>query len=390
MRRMNNLVTLFSAMFAFFFGSFITSMLTNIERCPTQKSGIAKMEPHPEMFLIILILSAPRYQEKRKAMRDTWLKLAQPLTQPYFPEVNIYMPQYDERGFLLNQNVEEQSGRRIVFQQWMENLESKHEHSPVKHPERNIKIKHFFAVGTQDLDDTIKAKLHQEHGQHKDMLLLPRLTDIYDNLSEKLLHSIDALTNHYDFSYLLKVDDDTYVKLDYLLNELISYDRKLIRKTAEYNEQPLPALYWGYFNGRAIIKTKGQWREPNYFLSNHYISYALGGGYVISRKITEYITANSQYLSTYVSEDVSLGTWLAPLRNVYRKHDTRFDTGYMPRSCRHHHLVLHKRNETLMHDLFANKLCTFEMANEKQMRRPMEYFYDWQKPADKCCDSIAI
>uniref|UniRef100_A0A1B0C5F9 Hexosyltransferase n=1 Tax=Glossina palpalis gambiensis TaxID=67801 RepID=A0A1B0C5F9_9MUSC len=385
MRRMNNLVTLFTAMFAFFFGSFLTTLLTSVDKCPAHKSGVTKLEPHPELFLMILVLSAPQYEEKRLSLRNTWLRLGQPLGLPYYPEDFIYLPTYNKRGHLEREGPSEQANRLRVYVDWLDSVQSP-KSSDV--PKRNIKIKHFFAIGTLGIHPNLRANLDKEQAQFQDLLFLPRLVDVYANLTEKLLHSIDALIHHYNFTYLLKVDDDTYVKLDYLLNELVSYDRKLIRKARDYRGDPLPALYWGYFNGRANIKTKGQWSESNYYLAQRYITYALGGGYVLGRMLCEFIGNNSHHLSSYVSEDISVGTWLAAFRHVYRRHDPRFDTGYMSRKCRAHHLVLHKRNETLMRDLYNGKLCTFEAGNEIYLKRPTEYYYDWRKTADKCCDSL--
>ncbi|XP_030377033.1 beta-1,3-galactosyltransferase 6 [Scaptodrosophila lebanonensis] len=384
MRRMSNLITLFTAITAFFFGCFITKILTIVDKCPAHKSGVAKLEPHPNLFLMVLIMSAPRNVEQRNAMRETWLKLGQPLQQPYFPEENIYLPAYGARGHLQMETVTSQANRLRLYMDWAAKLP----YMDAPKTKRTIQVKHFFAIGMQHISSVVRAELAREQSQHNDLLLLPRLHDAYTNLTEKLLQSIDALTHHYEFSYLIKVDDDSYVKLDNLLNVLISYDRKLLRKSSEYRHEQLPQLYWGYFNGRATIKSKGQWSEPNYYLSKHFITYALGGGYVISRKLCEFVANNSQHLSTYVSEDVSMGTWLAPLRHVYRWHDPRFDTTYVPRACRSHHLVLHKRNEVRMRDLYMGKLCSPEQSSARSL--PAEYYYDWSKPVDKCCDSLVV
>ncbi|XP_030240882.1 beta-1,3-galactosyltransferase 6 [Drosophila navojoa] len=382
MRRMNNLVTLFTAITAFFFGSFITRILTTVDKCPAHRSGVIKLEPHPDLFLVILVLSAPDNAELRQSMRDTWLRLGQPLNQPYFPEEHIYLPRYSGAGgHLQMETVATQEQRLMHYIKWQQELTQMDQ--PRVH--RNIKLKHLFAIGTQRLNGILRGELEREQQQHKDLLLLPRLHDDYLNLTEKLIQSLDALTRFYDFSYLLKVDDDTYVKLDNLLNELVSYDRKLLRNRADYGHDPQPELYWGYFNGRATIKTKGRWREPNYYLSKNYINYALGGGYVLSRKLCEHVANHSDLLSTYVSEDASLGTWLAPLRHVYRWHDPRFDTAYTPSKCHPYHLVLHKRNGRHMDDLYANKLCTHEIPGQRVF---VSYYYDWTKPADKCCDTI--
>jgi len=377
MRRLNNLVTLFTAITAFFFGSFITRILSMVDKCPLELNGLPKLEPHPDIFLVILVFSAPANTEQRDVMRETWMSLGQPLKQTYFPEEYIYLPSY-RGGHLQMETVVSQKNRLQQYITWQQQLEQPRVH-------RNIKFKHLFTIGTQQLASTLRFELEHEQNEHNDLLLLSQLHDDYTNLTEKLLQSLETITRQYEFSYMLKVDDDTYVKLDYLINELVSYDRKLLRRRADYAHQPLPELYWGYFNGRSTIKTKGLWREPNYFLSKNYINYALGGGYVISRKLCEHVVNNSQLLSSYVSEDASLGTWLAPLRHVYRWHDVRFDTAYMPSKCRSYHLVLHKRNPQLMQDLYTGKLCAHERPGQRLF---VSYYYDWTKPADKCCDSI--
>nr|CAJ84714.1 beta-1,3-galactosyltransferase 6 [Drosophila pseudoobscura] len=381
MRRLNNLVTLFTAITAFFFGSFITKILSSVDKCPSHRSGVPKLEPHPDLFLIVLVLSGPRNVEQRNGIRETWLRLVQPLQQPYYPEDHIYLPTYGPNGHLQMELVAQQAVRLRKFISWQESLSSKGS----QRTQRKIKVKHLFAIGTEQIPSGLKSELISEQVQHKDLLLLPRLADTYGNLTEKLLQALDAVTHHFNFSYLLKVDDDTYVKLDHLLNELISYDRKMLRKTPEYGQEPLPQLYWGYFNGRAVVKRKGPWKETNYYLSKSYLPYALGGGYVLSRKLCEHVVNNSQLLSTYVSEDVSVGTWLSPLRHVYRWHDPRFDTAYMARKCQTYHLLLHKRTEEMMRAIYHGQHCSGIGPSTL-----LAYYYDWTRTSDKCCDSIVV
>ena len=74
--------------------------------------------------------------------------------------------------------------------------------------------------------------------------------------------------------YLLKVDDDSYVQLPLVLEEL---------KNSNFDK----SLYWGFFDGRGPVFLKGKWAEKEYHLCDKYIPYALGGGYVLThvRKI---------------------------------------------------------------------------------------------------------
>lgn len=54
----------------------------------------------------------------------------------------------------------------------------------------------------------------------------------------------------------------------------------------------------------------------------------VGGGYVLSHLLVDFVARNGMLLKAYANEDVSVGTWLAGL-NVHYVHDPRFDTEYM-------------------------------------------------------------
>jgi galactosylxylosylprotein 3-beta-galactosyltransferase len=55
-------------------------------------------------------------------------------------------------------------------------------------------------------------------------------------------------------------------------------------------------LYWGYFAGDGEIQSQGRWKEDKWFLCDRYVPYALGGGYVISSSIVDYIANNVDVL----------------------------------------------------------------------------------------------
>ncbi|XP_017086415.1 beta-1,3-galactosyltransferase 6 [Drosophila eugracilis] len=384
MRRLN-LVTFVTAVSAFFFGSFFSKILSWVDQCPQHLSREYQKELYPKFFLVVLVLSPPRNAEQRNTIRRTWLQNANQLFyQPYLPEELIYLPTYSPDGHLQVELVEHQENRLRQYMEWRDNVLTSD--LPKERKKRGwIKVKHVFAIGTWNISSYLQAELLKEEKQYADLLLLQRHHDTYGNLTEKLLQALDTLRYHYEFSYVIKVDDDTYVKLDNLVNELVSYDQKLLRQKSNYGHHPLPQLYWGYFNGRATVKTKGQWKETNYYLSKNYLPYALGGGYVLSRKLCEYIVNSSKILTHYVSEDVSVGTWLAPLRHVYRWHDPRFDTAYKPRKCQTYHMVLHKRNIKMMSDIYGGKLCSG--INSSSLTA---YYYDWSRTSEKCCDNLVL
>ena len=179
-----------------------------------------------------------------------------------------------------------------------------------------------------------------------------------------------AINTRYSFSYLMKCDDDTFVVLNTILIELEQRESK-------------ESYYWGFFDGRAHVKGKGKWREKKWFLSDRYLPYALGGGYVVSQDLVRRIVSNSDGLTLYNSEDVSVGVWLSPY-DVDRRHDVRFNTEFVSRGCRNVYLVSHK--------LSVNEMLSIQKQLEETGRQCLEeyqtrlsYVYNWTVEPSKCC-----
>ena len=166
---------------------------------------------HKETFLLVMVLTAPKNQERRDIIRKTW--------------ANIHKNLRDQ--FLL-----------------------------------------YFVLGNSELNDETLDLINDEKAKHKDILALPMI-DSYQTLTSKVLASFVQLSRNVKFEYLLKVDDDSYVQLPKMLEEL---------KNSNFDK----SLYWGFFDGRAPVFLKGKWAEKEYHLCDKYIPYALGGGYVLS------------------------------------------------------------------------------------------------------------
>lgn len=371
---------------AFIAGCTITISVINVKNCKIEsehlKSTVNRNVSTSSIFLVVVILSAPKNIEQRNAIRQTWLNL-NPKIDESPDSYHVARPfEFESNGFLQQDTVHQQSASLDLFKKKM----LKAIYKPLL-KDLNVEILHYFAIGTENLPVIESNKLTREHAKHNDLLLLNDLTDSYGNLTLKLLKTIESVSNIESFEYLLKTDDDTYVKIDYLLEDLYHYD-KTIKRTQSTVNNVKPELYWGYFNGRATVKNRGKWEELNFNLCERYLPYALGGGYVLSKNLVHFIAQNHRTLSRYVSEDISMGVWLSSLRNVYKKHDPRFDTAYMPRKCQNYHIVLHKRTPTNMRDVYRGFLCTFKAANATNIRRPPEYFYNWSNSQSHCCDTL--
>ena len=229
-------------------------------------------------------------------------------------------------------------------------------------------VRHFFLIGASDVTSMEMADLVTENQTHSDLLVLDQVPDNYAGLTLKLMAAVRLVTQVIDFKFLLKVDDDSFVVLDTLMDELM--DAKAEK------------LYWGYFNGGAPVFKVGTWKETSWFMCDKYLPYAVGGGYLISIDLVQYIVRSADLLQPYNSEDVSLGTWLAPLK-ITRKHDVRFDTWYKSRGCSNKFLVTHKQSVGQMKDKkqaldILGTLC-------KKERFVAGYIYDWNALPSQCC-----
>ncbi|XP_041378410.1 LOW QUALITY PROTEIN: beta-1,3-galactosyltransferase 6-like [Gigantopelta aegis] len=259
--------------------------------------------------LVVLVLTAPDYRHQRDAIRETWLQ----------------------------------------------NLP------------KNCLVR--FVIGTASLEESLSSHIEREQTIHKDLLLLSEHKETYTALTSKLLQAFKWLDQNVDFQYVLKVDDDSFARLDLILDVLKS--------------KPKERLYWGFFDGRAHVKKLGKWAEKDWIACDRYLPYALGGGYVLSNDLIHFVVSNANYLKMFLSEDVSLGSWLAPL-DINRVHDSRFDTEYKSRGCNNAYLVTHKQSVIQMRDLYQNiqssgKLC----RSEHRVRN--SYIYNWHTQPTFCC-----
>ncbi|KAJ8874749.1 hypothetical protein PR048_025615 [Dryococelus australis] len=234
-----------------------------------------------------------------------------------------------------------------------------------------VDYKHYFVVGGAGLAKETSDLLGREQSTYNDMIILPVLVDTYRTLTNKVLETFVWLhKNGAFFKYVLKCDEDTFVRVDDVI--------------AVLKESGKERLYWGFFNGRARVKKSGKWKENKWILCDYYLPYALGGGYVLSASLLHYIAENAKNLSVFSSEDVSVGVWLASVAGVQRVHDPRFDTEFTSRGCSNSYLVTHKRSEDDLQQLAATLQSTGKLCRSEYHTRS-SYMYNWDVPPSQCC-----
>ncbi|XP_046969952.1 beta-1,3-galactosyltransferase 6 [Vanessa cardui] len=347
----------------FYLGCGITLSFIRIEcASPTSNAITRKSKENFDNNLdkieyAVLIISNPLNEAKRDAIRATWANFID----------NIFI----------------ENGEHLY----------KWNHTWTGNTIKHDLIKCFFVVGTEGLDAEKMKKIQAEHTRSNDLLLLNNFEDSYKNLAKKLINSLEWMSNNLkELKYVIKCDDDSFVRVDLIVRDLEAFAPEMsgpmISQYVTYKKS-LPTykgLYWGYFDGRARVFLNGKWQEKEWFLCDTYLPYALGGGYVISRSIVDYIAKNSQFLSHYNSEDVSMGVWTAALDGINRVHDTRFDTEWKSRGCDSNMLVRHKQTPSDMFQMYktlvhsqGTKLCKTESALRKS------YHYNWNSLPSVCC-----
>ncbi|XP_022090258.1 beta-1,3-galactosyltransferase 6-like [Acanthaster planci] len=278
------------------------------------KSAVAPPRPKKKLsaYLVVLIMTGPQLVERRYTIRETWLQ---------------------------------KSGKEVMAK---------------------------FVVGTAELKESDKKMLDAEQARHKDLLFLPSLKDSFGSLTNKLIQMLTWLDQNVDFQYMLKADDDTYVRLDAMVKELKSKNKE--------------KLYWGFFDGRAHAHRTGRYAETDWVLCDRYLPYAMGGGYVLSSDLVSFIANNAPYLKRYHAEDVSVGSWLAAV-DVKREHDPRFDTEFKSRGCRNVYIVTHKQTIQDMRSKYQQLQTTGKLCAKEQQFR-LSYVYNWDKVPTDCCERV--
>lgn len=209
-------------------------------------------------FLLVLVLTGVKGVARREAVRNTWIK-----------ETRTLQPKVDMR----------------------------------------------FVIGIDGLQGSDLLLLQSEQRQFKDLLLLPDVLDVYHNLTLKVRNAYVWIAQNAKFSYVLKTDDDTFIAVAPLLEEL------------SMRSQP-QRLYWGYMHTNYPVLKDQRNAELNWFLCRTYIPYASGAGYILSSDAIQAIANNVDMLQIYENEDVSVSAWLSGFL-MERKHDVRFNIAQM-------------------------------------------------------------
>ena len=235
----------------------------------------------------------------------------------------------------------------------------------------SLSLKHRFVVGGFNLSSSL---FDDEQKEHNDLLILPDVTDSAASLTDRTLSSLKIAHAKFNFTYILKCDDDSF-------GDLLRIATDLHFRTSKGR------LYWGQMAGYNYPIEYGPWAEKQgaWSVCDFFLPYAYGGGYVLSSDLVELILRNSDVLKVYSNEDATIGAWLAPY-NIERVHDIRFNTEGFSRGCKDPFIFMHKVSPVEMIELYRSLSTKGRLCTEATFKEGFPgYVYNWTQKPSLCC-----
>ncbi len=234
-----------------------------------------------------------------------------------------------------------------------------------------------FTIPGLGLSSALKKSLDEESAKYKDVVVLTDSSSKPE--SELLLFEWIWATQKYKFKYIMKTRDNMYIRVDEL-NKRVLQD-VIARKLNSF---------LGYFEGNKDPKTNDRLPEPDWFLCDHFIRYAHSGGYILSRMLVERLLSQANFLHPYNNEDVALGTWFSPFKDIDFGHNVYFDTEIgKPRGCNNKLIVFQPSDNEEMYAV-AKRLKTGGNCCSDEFSNIRPYHYNFFVLPSKCCTEPAV
>ncbi|KAI3860439.1 hypothetical protein MKX03_010877 [Papaver bracteatum] len=194
--------------------------------------------------------------------------------------------------------------RMAVRKTWMQSAAAK---------SSNVVARFFVALNPRK---EVNAVLKKEAAYFGDIVILPFM-DRYELVVLKTIAICEYGVHNASAAYIMKCDDDTFVRVDTVLKEIkgISSEKSLYMGNLNLLHRPLRSGKWAV--------TYEEWPEEVY------PPYANGPGYIISIDIAKFIVTQhvNRSLRLFKMEDVSMGMWVEQFNNtipVQYSHNWKF------------------------------------------------------------------
>ena len=250
-------------------------------------------------YMVILIPSAPRHIEKRRAIRNTWGRY----------------------------------GKKLHFS------------SPYEF--NSVKLVFLMGKDVNSSDDHVQE---YESERFRD-IVFGNFRDTYNNLTRKVLLGLKWVTMFCPGAqYILKADDDSFVHIPNLVDMLMK------------NPADSKGCIYGKLNPRSPVQRIGKWKIPyGTYPMREYPPYVTGGTYVISGNIAWKLLAVSGYMPYLTVEDAFVTGVLRFIIGGYIEAIPDFMNGEVtdPTPCKfmsENRISANIRNVTLMTEMWLAQL----------------------------------
>lgn len=220
----------------------------------------------------------------------------------------------------------------------------------------NLSVKVGFLVGVTNA--RIQKLIQEENRRYHDVIQ-ENIIDTYANLTIKSI----ALLKWYirwcpDSSFLMKVDDDTFVDLKLLLDHLGDY-------------QSLGTLFGYLYSSAEVVRdVRHKWYVPEYMYSNKtYPPYLNGPAYVMSRDVAYKLYATALATPIFHLEDVYLTGICAQKAKIKLQHFLWFSrliqSNTSHTKCPRHHVACHPLYPRQMRYLWKQRNSPRRISKKK-------------------------
>ncbi|KAL9321020.1 hypothetical protein ACSQ67_012859 [Phaseolus vulgaris] len=166
----------------------------------------------------------------------------------------------------------------------------------------DVVVRFFVALNPRKEVNTV---LRKEAAYFGDIVILPFI-DCYDLIVLKTMAVCEFGIQNVSAAYIVKVDDDTFIRVDTILKEIEAVPRNKPLYMGNLN-----LLHRPMRNGKWAVKYE-EWPEEVY------PPYANGPAYILSRDIVTFIISQhkERRLRLFKMEDVSMGMWVGRFNNT--------------------------------------------------------------------------
>lgn len=204
-----------------------------------------------------------------------------------------------------------------------------------------------FFIGLHK-NSQVNLELWKEALVYGDIQLMP-FVDYYSLISLKTIAICIMGTKILPAKYIMKTDDDAFVRIDQVLTSL--------------KEKPSNGLLYGRVS---LDSSPHRDRDSKWYISNEewphdaYPPWAHGPGYIISRDIAKFIVRGHQErdLKLFKLEDVAMGIWIEQFKNSGQEVHYMTDDRFYNAGCETDYILAHYQSPRLV-------LCLWEKLRKE-------------------------